>query len=345
MRLLLPLCTLLILFHCGYQPALGADSISRIGFGSCTKENRDQPIWNSIVDSKPDVFLMIGDNIYADTVDMGVMREKYQMLAAKPGFKQLRDATSFLATWDDHDYGKNDAGAEYPMKAASREVFLEFWGKGHPDQQYGDEGVYSSLLVGKEGHRVQILLLDTRYFRSQLQREKIDRKMTYVPVSGEGVTMLGERQWQWLEQQLKQPADLRILASSIQVIPSEHRWEKWSNMPQERERLFKLIGTTQANGVIIISGDRHLGELSMIPNSAAGYPLYEITSSSLNMPIGGNDNEPNRHRIAEANFGKANFGMILVDWEQDDPVITLELRDLNGETVRAESVRLSQLQK
>ncbi len=332
-----------IIFSLGMLAAfdlVGAETWS-VGFGSCAEQRKAQPIWQPINASKLDAFVMLGDNIYGDTEDMAVMRERYAELAEKPGFRQIREDVPVLATWDDHDYGANDAGAEFPKKAESREVFLDFWGKGHPQQQYGKEGVYSSWTTGEEGRRVQIILLDTRYFRSALKRGG----KKYAPVTGEGVTILGERQWQWLEQQLSQSADLRILASSIQVIPEEHRFEKWANMPDERQRLFELIGKTKANGVVIISGDRHLGELSMLENTAAGYPIYEVTSSSLNKSFGGLPEEVNRHRIASANFGKENFGVLSIDWSQDDPLITLELRDIEGTTVREEEVALSQLQQ
>ena len=76
--------------------------------------------------------------------------------------------------------------------------------------------------------------------------------------------MLGEDQWRWLAEQLRVPAEVRLLVSSIQVVAEDHGWEKWMNFPHERERLFKLIRETGAEGVIILSGDRHLAELSMM---------------------------------------------------------------------------------
>ena len=58
---------------------------------------------------------------------MAVLKNKYQRLGAKPGFKALRAQTPIIAMWDDHDYGQNDAGKEYPHKEASRQIMLDFW--------------------------------------------------------------------------------------------------------------------------------------------------------------------------------------------------------------------------
>jgi alkaline phosphatase D len=100
----------------------------RIAFGSCAKQDKPQPIWNAVLASDPDLFIFLGDNIYGDTRDMAVLRRKYAELAAQPGFVRLTERTPILATWDDHDYGENDAGVDYPFKDESRQIFCDFWG-------------------------------------------------------------------------------------------------------------------------------------------------------------------------------------------------------------------------
>ena len=92
--------------------------------------------------------------------------------------------------------------------------------------------------------------------------------------------MLGEPQWKLLEEQLRTPADLRIIASSIQVVSQEHDSEKWMNLPHERERLYRLIRDTRASGVLFVSGDVHRGEISAM-DGGVGYPLYDLTASGL----------------------------------------------------------------
>lgn len=337
-------------------PTLAAEKpISRIAFGSCAKQNKPQPIWDTIVGTKPQRFLFIGDNIYGDTEDMAVLRAKYAMLNAKPGYQRLKKVCPILATWDDHDYGKNDAGVEYAKKKESQQIFLDVFDVPKDSPRRRQEGVYHAEITGPVGKRVQFILLDTRYFRSPLKTGgKNDEpgsglRGPYPPDDDPKKTMLGPAQWKWLEAQLRQPAEVRILASSIQVVASQHRWEGWGTFPRERKRLFDLIGKTKAGGVIIISGDRHKAEISRINHTAAGYPIYDVTSSSLNAPSGNFTktgvrfgNELNRHRVGLMYFD-INFGTILVDWSQPDPVVRMQVRDAVGDVVLQAKTTLGKL--
>ena len=103
--------------------------LSTIAFGSCLKETRPQPIWEGVIAAKPDVFVLLGDNIYGDTRDMKKLKGKWDTFAAVPGFKKLRSDCRLLAIWDDHDYGENDAGIEYPKKVEAQQIFLDFLGE------------------------------------------------------------------------------------------------------------------------------------------------------------------------------------------------------------------------
>jgi len=326
--------------------------LERIALGSCLRESRPAPIWDSVVAFKPQAFLFIGDNIYADTKDMAVMRAKYAQLGAMPGYQALAKTCPIYATWDDHDYGENDAGVEYEKKVESQKEFLDFFQEPKDSPRWTRPGVYDAKIIGPKGKRVQIILLDTRYFRSPLKSiPKPDRKPGqgyYLPDDDEKLTMLGDDQWKWLEAELKKPAEVRIIASSIQVVPQEHAWEYWANFPRERLRLFNLVGNTKAAGVIFVSGDRHLAEISKLPTNdpanGAGYPLFDLTSSSLNVPSGGNENEANRHRVG-SNYRKVNFGTIEIDWSKPDPVVTMRVRDVDGKTAVEHAVKLGELRQ
>ena len=341
-----------------HAPVRAEDSLlSRFAFGSCARQDQPQPIWDAIIEAQPDRFIFLGDNIYADTDEMDVMRQKYELLGNQPGYQKLKQTCAVLATWDDHDYGRDDAGVEYPKKRESQQIFLDFFDVPQDSPRREREGVYHAEIHGPPGRRVQIILLDTRYHRSPLVRGFDPREPgegwrgRYLPGTDPAATVLGQEQWAWLEEQLRQPAEVRIICSSIQVIANDHGWEKWGNFPDERERLLRLIAETSANGVVFISGDRHFSEISRIEpaDSGANYPLFDITSSSLNAPSGNITkagtrfvNELNAHRVGLVYFD-TNFGFIDIDWTQDDPVLRLQVRDQAGGVVLQHRMRLSEL--
>lgn len=320
----------------------GETALSRIAFGSCAHQDKPQPIWDRVDAFDPQLFLFLGDNIYGDTRDMAVLRAKYAKLAAKPGFQRLRRKTPCLAIWDDHDYGENDAGREYPMKQASKDIFLDFWMEPKASPRRSRAGNYTSTIIGPDGRRVQIIMPDNRWFRSGLlgiTEEPKDRG-PYLVNSDPAATMLGAEQWDWLEAELKKPAELRIFASSTQVLADAPGYEAWINYQADHQRLLDLIDFADVNGLIMISGDTHYAELSRLVEGVP-YPLYDLTSSGLTevWPFLG----PNRLRVGEGFMGQ-NYGRILIDWEQRDPEIRLEVESIEGQIVLAETVRLSALQ-
>ncbi|RWW34388.1 hypothetical protein BHE74_00013872 [Ensete ventricosum] len=109
-----------------------------------------QPIWDAIVDFDPQVFVWLGDNIYGDNKrpfrvlgkerTIGPwknvprffpsteqeMRRRYQLAKSNPGYSKLRQTAQVIGTWDDHDFGLNDAGKEFSGKNASQRLLLDF---------------------------------------------------------------------------------------------------------------------------------------------------------------------------------------------------------------------------
>ncbi len=303
------------------------------------------PLLQRIVADQPELFLFLGDNIYADTDDMDVMRAKYARLAVDPGFAMLRTVCPVMATWDDHDYGINDSGAEYPKKAEAQQIFLNFWGEAPVTVRRKQEGIYDSRIIGPEGERVQVILLDGRYFRSALKTGEGRVGGRYYPDPNPQLTMLGKAQWDWLEVQLRKPAELRLLVSGIQFVAEAAGQETWSNLPTERRKMIDLIASTKANGVIFLSGDRHWSELSVQRDDGVPYPIYDLTSSSLNQLHPRGTPTDNRYRDQEmsATYHRENFGIVELDWKAESPTVTLKVIDAEGGVPIEKSMPLSQL--
>lgn len=319
--------------------------LSRIAFGSGSAQDRPQPILDAVRRLSPQLFIFAGDNVYGEVAredpapDLPELRHAYGRLSRRAEFRRLVRAVPVVAIWDDHDYGRNDAGAEFPFRRESERLFRAFWDIGADDPRAEHEGLYFAKVFGPTGKRVQIILLDTRSFRSRLKATgnwKGTGKPGYVPDPDSSKTMLGERQWAWLEQQLLKPAELRLIVSSIQVIAEGHRFEKWANLPLERRRLFDLIALTGAGGVIFLSGDRRAGGLYEYAKDTP-YPFYELTSSALNRPFPGLD-EPGPHRLGTL-YGEVNFGLVGVDWNARQ--LSLTLHDLRGRPVDGRALTIA----
>jgi alkaline phosphatase D len=316
----------------------------RIAFGSCAEGAVPQPIWEAVLAADPDLFIFLGDNIYGDTRDPAVLSAKYAQFAAQPGFRRLCDRVPVLATWDDHDYGEDDAGADYPMKEVSQRIFCDFWGEPTDSLRRTRDGIYDAVEFSAGGRRLQVLLPDLRFNRTPIRMldlggKKYDEWTVELERAGRPVpgpyernpdpqaTMLGARQWQWLEAQLARPADLRVFASSLQVVADFPGWEAWINYAEDHQRLLQAIRSTRANGFLCLSGDTHYAEASCLRTNVP-YPLWDFTSSGLTetWPV----LPPNSRRVGEA-WREPNFGLLQIDWSDPAAVrVTAQVRDVTS---------------
>ena len=318
--------------------------LRRIAFGTCADQTKPQPIWDTVLADKPDLMIFGGDNVYSSEQPWSAakLREAYATQAAAPGFAKLRRTVPHLAVWDDHDYGLNDGGAEFAHKGESKSAFLDFWQAGENDVRRHREGIYFAELFGPPGQRLQVIVLDTRWFRSPLKptdRRNAPGRERYVPDFDAAKTMLGDTQWQWLADQLRVPAQLRLIVSSVQVVADGHGWERWGNLPFEWGRLCRLITVTRAEGVVFLSGDRHIGALYREARGPAPYPLYELTSSGLTHPWR-EAAEAGPNRLGEL-FTDLHFGVVEIDWAARG--LQLQLKDIRGTVRRSQFIAFDEL--
>ena len=312
--------------------------IFRIAFGSCAKQDRPQTIWRSIVNSRPDVWVWLGDAIYADRKeDLASMERHYQLQRANAGYQLLlKSVPVVLGTWDDNDYGSKDKGKSFEKKVQSQRLYLDFLGEPRDSPRRQQEGVYWSYLLGEKERQVHLILLDVQY---------------HCDSPGPESDVLGERQWAWVEKELREThAQVNLIFSGMQIIASEHAYDKWANHPKSRQRLLTVIRESKTPGVILVSGDRHLGEISRMESSETPYPLYDVTSSGLTHHVDWiwhSRNlflpEKNHYRLGQQ-FTERNFGVIDIDWTTNPAQITLEVRDEKNGIRLAERVELSRLQ-
>ena len=332
--------------------------LQRIAFGSCAKHWQYQPIWQTVAATNPALFLLLGDAIYGDTdgvtawsVTEKQLQGEWNRLADKPEFQKFRAICPIMATWDNHDYGTHNGGVDFELKEVSKNIFLDFFGEPQDSARRSRAGIYDAKVFGPKGQRVQIILLDTRTFRgpfkldnrSKEERAKIGKVGNYLPHEDHfEIPILGDAQWTWLEKQLREPAEIRLVCSSTQIIPDKKGMDEWGCFPSERQRLFDLIQTTKARGVLLLTGNVHFAEISKVETKV--YPLFEFTSSGLTHINGAYATADNEYRVAGP-FAELNFGLVEIDWSsRPSPKVALKAIAADGTTAFAHHVSLDTLQ-
>ena len=305
-------------------------ALTKIAFGSCSKQDMpEMQMWDEINAENADLWVWLGDIIYGDSDHLDTLEAKYARQKAHPGYQELITKTPVIGVWDDHDYGVNDGDRTFPRKKASKDLMFDFldYPEDHPDRLH--DGAYQSYIYGPKGRKVKVILLDTRYFRDPLGRANKDADQRYYKdPKGQ---LLGEEQWKWLEGELKNSsAQVHILVSSIQLISSRHPYEKWSNFPLERERIFKLLSATKPAGLVLVSGDRHIGEVSMMLLEDE-YAIYEMTTSGLTNTWTDEYEEENPYRLDRAI--SRNYGLVELDWSGPVPGVSVHVKGPGGESL------------
>ena len=301
----------------------------KYGLGSCLDQDLEQPIWAAIKKQNIDGFIFLGDNVYGDqkSGELGKLKKAYKKQKTKIPSWLTKDK-KILAIWDDHDYGKNDGGGDYKNKEEAQTLFLNFWKISKQDSRRARKGIYFEDTQIIEGRSVQIIGLDTRYFRSELE----GRKNGYLPNKDPLASVLGTEQWKWLDETLESSkADIVIILSSIQILATNHPYEKWSNFTADRKKLLmKLDGVLKTKTVVLISGDRHRAGLYQKDG------LVEITASALNKgSLRPAETDP---LLIGKTYPEINFGIL--DIQPSKNIITLSINDKDGVELESKVINL-----
>ncbi len=307
------------------------EKLERISFGSCNNQEKPQHIWKAIAATEPDLWIWMGDNIYGDTEDMELMEKKYIKQKYNEYYTAFRGKTPIIGIWDDHDYGVNDGDKMYSPKKDSKELMFDFLDVPKKATSRKRPGAFQYYTFGEEGRRVRVILLDCRSFRDGLKKDTSGKARYVANPSGD---VLGEQQWRWLEFLLKKDdVQLNIIISGIQIIPEEQVYEKWANFPAARKRFFDLLKRVKPVNTLLMSGDRHIAEISRMDLEELDYPLYEITSSGMTHTWSkGMETEPNAFRVSPLIINK-NFGSLVIDWEAENLSLVSRIHSDEGEVL------------
>ncbi len=293
----------------------------RVAFGSCARIARDavQRIFDVVVRESPDLFLWLGDNVYADSEAPEAIADEYRRQREVHSLQPLIRSVPQLAIWDDHDFGYNNSDGTSPYKDASLATFRNYWA----NPSYGLPEA-PGVFFAKQFGGIDFFMLDGRYYRSPNDAP-----------DGPGKHFLGPAQGAWLREQLRAsraPFKMLVCGSGWSMADGPEG-DTWAAFRTERDALFDFIRDEKIGGVVCLSGDSHVGELNCIPWSArGGYDIYDLVSSPLaQSPATSWVRQHPELRLRDVYAGGANFGMLHFTAEPS-PSLTFTLFDEWGLT-------------
>lgn len=282
-------------------------TIKTVAFGSSANQDLPQPLWKVVAENNPDLFLFAGDNVRLNVASQKPTMAQYRKLDTIPEYRAFREKVPFFATWDSDDFG-------------DQQEFIKYWSYVGNSISFGQKGIYHGKIIGPKNKQVQIIMLDTRTFRSKPEDANS--------------TLLGEMQWAWLESQLKRPAQVRMIVSSVPLIAMEHGADKWSLYPKERQRFFDLLRKTGARNVVVFSGDRRQSSIAKTSIKDWGM-LFDITASPINEPAAAAEADASFEGSA---YAGESFGLAQIDW--NDKKMSLQIRDATNKAVSTVSFKI-----
>ncbi|NDV61216.1 alkaline phosphatase family protein [Puniceicoccales bacterium CK1056] len=323
-----------------------------IGFGSCAYINEREggydrmnskpygdgyEIFESIYEVNPDAFVWLGDNIYyrePDWTSRTGMIHRWTHDRSIPHLRPMLATIPQYATWDDHDYGPNDAGREFWNKGMAKEIFSLF--NGNPSAGVpGIPGIFTYFAWGD----VHFYLLDNRTHRTTPGLAL--GQFGYPP------QQLGKAQIDWLIESMKYnrmqsrssyPSTFNIIGIGSQIF-SPHSKDGLQRYPEEWQYLIDRLIAEELHNTIFISGDVHFSEASRLVVEESNFTVTEFTSSPLTAgPWPGSPAKNNPYRLdifpGEADrYGERNFATLTFEGPLWERRVVVRYYDTNGELI------------
>jgi alkaline phosphatase D len=260
----------------------------------------------------PDLFLFVGDTIYADTprdqavTTLSGYRDKHRENRDDGYLQRLLARTAVAAIWDDHEVANDFDGSHFAL-AEGRAAFRDYW----PARTVDPTALHRRLSWGPAA---DILILDTRQYRSPNSMPDGPRK-----------TMLGRRQKEWLKGELRASrAPFKFVVSSVPFL-GPFGADKWSGFATERDELKRFFRHEKIGGLVFLSADMHLamdladrdGLRDFIAGPIGAWPFCRV------LPRRGALRNTERFALCDA----YNYGLITVRPEASPPEIEVQIRD------------------
>ena len=128
-----------------------------------------------------------------------------------------------------------------PKKNWQNKNFFDFFEEPQDSERRKTPGIYDSKIFGPEGQRVQIVLLDTRWWKSPFKPDTLNAQQRaskgkvgkYIGNTDSDATQLGDVQWKWFRRttcssRLKSVLSVQVL----RLFPTKKEWTNGGVTPK-----------------------------------------------------------------------------------------------------------------
>jgi alkaline phosphatase D len=320
------------------------------GAGYCRDVEEGYRIFRTMARRAPDLFLFVGDTIYADQAcggaphvriavsvadSLDAFRAKHRYNRADPALQAFFRTTSVYPIWDDHEVRNNFVGPDEPLMPVGRRAFQEYFPVlGPPEER---PRLYRAI---RWGRHVEVFVLDTRQYRS-----------ANATPDGPDKTMLGAAQRRWfLDAAAASDATWKLVVSSVPlgIFTGGRHADSWSNanvlgyprggtgFAHERDLILAELRARGVRNVVFLTGDVHHAEL-LRHQPAADYAIHEFIAGPLSARRGYPrflDRSLRSRSLGSLGFAM-NFGEILAD----ATALTARIIDISGTTRATTTLR------
>jgi phosphodiesterase/alkaline phosphatase D-like protein len=301
-----------------------------VAFGSCARSGSNAAVFDTIRLLEPDLYINTGDLHYGDVIEnsLDAFSDLYDLTLTQPGQDALYRSVPIAYTWDDHDFGPNDASSTSP----SRQAALISYREHVPHYEFALDGLDAPIAQAFTIGRTRFILTDTRSMRDpKTDADSADK------------TVLGSEQLEWLLGELAVSLDTYPVVVWVSSIPwiadTEANADHWGGYSFERERIAEVIARAGSEGLVMLAGDAHMlaiddgSNSSFAPDGSGSFPVMQAAALDRNGSTKGGP-------YSEGTFpGGGQFGLMTIVDKGGEVLVELSGLDWTGREIVGLSLR------
>jgi phosphodiesterase/alkaline phosphatase D-like protein len=294
----------------------------KVAFASCARSGSNAAVFDTIRLLEPDLFLNTGDFFYGDVREnsLDAFADLYDLTLTQSGQAALYRSLPIAYTWDDHDFGPNDATSTSPSRQAALLSYREYV----PHYEFGLSGMDAPIAQAFTIGRTRFILTDTRSMRDPQSLE-----------DGPEKSVLGQEQLDWFLAEITTALDSYPVVVWVSSIPwiadAEEGADHWGGYAFEREVIAETIAEAGSEGLVVLAGDAHMIAIDDGFNSSyargEGFPVMQAAALDRNGSMKGGP-------YSEGAFpGGGQFGLLTIRDEGQSVFVELKGLDWQGNEI------------